>query len=46
MFLLTKYVMALEETKMRGGYFICKLAYKGKYIPSILLGLQVRYILT
>ena len=29
-FLLTKYVMSLQETKMRGGYFAWELAHEEK----------------
>ena len=32
-FLLTKYVMALQETKIQGGYFIRELAHEEKYPP-------------
>ena len=33
MFLLTKYVTALQEAKMRGGYFAQELAHEEKYSP-------------
>ena len=35
-FLLTKYVIALEEAKMGGGCFIWELAHKEKELPFIL----------
>ena len=33
MFLLTKYVRSLQETKMRGGFFVRELAHEEKYPP-------------
>ena len=35
-FLLTKYVTALQETKMRGGYFYLGACTQEKYMPRIL----------
>ena len=32
-FLLTKYVMSLQETKMRGGYFCLGACSRGKNSP-------------